>query len=50
MIIKKYQAKTESEAIENAKKELGDGIVVMNVKAVKRKGLKRRKDYGTITE
>lgn len=41
MIIKKYQAKTESEAIEAAKKELGDGIVVMNVKAVKRKGLRR---------
>ena len=41
MIIKKYQAKTEAEALEAAKKELGDGIVVMNVKVVKRKGLRR---------
>lgn len=39
MIIKKYTAKTESEATENAKKELGDGVVIMNVKKVKKKGL-----------
>lgn len=39
MIIKKYQAKTEAEATENAKKELGDNVVVMNVRSVKRKGL-----------
>ena len=38
MIIKKFVAKTEKEAIENAKKELGDGVVVMNVKDVKSKG------------
>lgn len=38
MIIKKYTAKTEAEAIELAKKELGDDIVVMNVKEVKNKG------------
>ena len=38
MIIKKFTAKTENEAIEAAKKELGDGVVVMNVKNVKRKG------------
>ena len=39
MIIKKYQGKTEEEALAAAKKELGDGVVVMNVKNVKRKGL-----------
>lgn len=38
MIIKKFIAKTEKEALENAKKELGDGVVVMNVKDVKGKG------------
>ena len=39
MIIKKYQGKTEAEAMENAKKELGDNIVLMNVKTVKPKGI-----------
>ena len=39
MIIKKFTAKTEKEAIDNAKKELGEGVVVMNVKDVKAKGL-----------
>lgn len=39
MIIKKYQGKTEEEATEFARKELGDGIIVMNVKNVKKKGL-----------
>ena len=39
MIIKKFIAKTEQEAIENARKELGEGVVVMNVKPVKNKGL-----------
>ena len=38
MIIKKFTAKTEKEAVELAKKELGDGVVVMNVKDVKAKG------------
>lgn len=38
MIIKKFQGKTENDAIEAAKKELGAGIVIMNVKEVKRKG------------
>ena len=37
MIIKKIQAKTETEAVEAAKKELGPGVVVMNVKQVKKK-------------
>lgn len=39
MIIKKYQAKTEAEAIEEAKKELGNSVVIMNTKNVKRRGL-----------
>lgn len=39
MIIKKFTAKTEGEAIAAAKGELGDGVVVMNVKKVKSKGL-----------
>lgn len=38
MIIKKFQGKTKEEALESAKKELGDGIVEMNVKTVKAKG------------
>ncbi len=39
MIIKKFQGKTEEEALELAKKELGDGVIVMNVKNVKTKGI-----------
>ena len=39
MIIKKYMAGTEAEAIEMAKKELGSNAVVMNIKKVKPKGL-----------
>lgn len=39
MIIKKFQGKTEDEAVLNAKKELGNNVVVMNVRDVKRKGL-----------
>lgn len=39
MIIKKYVGKTEAEAIESAKKELGNDVVVMNVKEVKPKGI-----------
>lgn len=39
MIIKKFTAKTEKEALDNAKRELGEGVVVMNVKDVKAKGL-----------
>ena len=37
MIIKKFQGKTKEEALESAKKELGESIVEMNVKT-KRKG------------
>lgn len=39
MIIRKFVAKTEEDAVEAAKKELGAGAVIMNVKTVKRKGL-----------
>ena len=39
MIIKKYQGKTEEEALAVAKKELGNAVVLMNVKQVKKKGL-----------
>lgn len=39
MIIKKFVGKTETEAIEIAKKELGNDVVIMNVKNVKNKGL-----------
>lgn len=39
MIIKKFTGKTEEEAVEAARKELGSGVVIMNVKTVKNKGL-----------
>ena len=39
MIIKKFVGKTEEEAVEAAKKELGSAIVIMNVKDIKPKGL-----------
>lgn len=39
MIIKKFQGKTEADATEQAKKELGPNVVIMNVKNVKRKGI-----------
>lgn len=39
MIIKKYTGKTEAEATEAAKKELGSGLVIMNVREVKKKGI-----------
>ena len=39
MIIKKFQGKTEADAVESAKKELGNNVVIMNVRSVKRKGL-----------
>ena len=41
MIIKKYIADTEAEAVDAAKKELGQGIVIMNVRNIKRKGIAR---------
>lgn len=41
MIIKKFQGKSENDAVEAAKKELGKNIVIMNVRDVKRKGIFR---------
>ena len=34
MIIKKFTGKTEAEATEAAKKELGNGLVIMNVRCL----------------
>ncbi len=39
MIIKKFLGKTEEEAMDAARKELGSGVVVMNVRTVKKKGI-----------
>ncbi len=39
MIIKKFTAKTEDEAVAQAKAELGENIVIMNVKPTVQKGL-----------
>ena len=39
MIIKKFQGKTEKEATNQAKTELGTNAVIMNVRSVKKKGL-----------
>lgn len=39
MTINKYQGKTKEEAVEKAKKELGAGAVVLNVKEIKPKGM-----------
>ncbi|SER55447.1 flagellar biosynthesis protein FlhF [Lachnobacterium bovis] len=39
MTINKYQGKTREEALEKAKKELGENVVVMNEKPVKSKGI-----------
>lgn len=41
MTIKKFQGKTEEEAIAKAKQEMGDKVVIMNVKTIKPKGLFR---------
>ena len=39
MIIKKFQAKTETDAIMMAKEDLGKDAIVMNIKTIKPKGL-----------
>ena len=41
MIVKKFQADTETEAILKAKEELGNGAVVLNVKTLKQRGIFR---------
>jgi len=51
MIVKKFQADTETEAILKAKEELGSSAVVLNVKTLKQRGIFRlfRKDVVEIT-
>ncbi len=38
MVIKKFQGKTEEEATALAKKEMGESVVIMNVRILKKKG------------
>lgn len=38
MIIKKFQAKTEEEAVSLARKEMGDNVVIMSSRSLKKKG------------
>lgn len=51
MIVKKYSAPTETEAVMKAKEDLGLGAVVLNVKSIKQRGLARlfKKDYVEVT-
>lgn len=51
MIVKKFQAATETEAVIKAKEELGSGAVVLSVKTLKQRGIFRlfRKDVIEIT-
>lgn len=44
MIIKKFTGKTEAEATEAARKELGSGVVIMSVRQIKPKGAFRHSD------
>lgn len=39
MIIKKFQGKTEEEALQKAKEAMGSAVVIMNTRTVKQKGL-----------
>ena len=41
MIIRKFQAETEEQAILQARDELGKDAIVMNIKVVKPKGLQK---------
>lgn len=51
MIIKKFQAPTETEAIMMAKEELGSAAVIMNIKTLKQRGFARllKKDIVEVT-
>jgi flagellar biosynthesis protein FlhF len=51
MIIKKFTANTETEAIMLAKEELGSNAVVLSIKSIKQRGLKRlfKKDAVEVT-
>ena len=41
MTINKFQGRTREEAVDKAKKEMGEAVVIMNVKEIKPKGLFR---------
>ena len=47
-MIKKFLAKTETEAIEMAKQELGNAAIVMNIKKVRPKGLAKLFIHGKV--
>ena len=51
MIVKKFEAQTETEAVMKAKKELGAQAVVLNVKTIKQRGIMKlfKKDKVEIT-
>lgn len=51
MIIKKFQADTEADAIIKAKAEMGSGAVVLNIKTIKHRGISRlfKKNYVEVT-
>lgn len=51
MIIKKFQAATETEGILMAKHEMGDAAVIMNIKTIKHRGIARlfKKDIVEVT-
>ncbi len=51
MIIRKFQAETENEAILKAKEDMGGNAVVMNIKTVKPRGLMKlfKKSYVEVT-
>lgn len=51
MVIKKFQAPTEAEAVLKAKDEMGSSAVVLNVKTIKHKGIAKlfKKDFVEIT-
>ena len=51
MIVKKYKAPTEKEAVLAAKEDLGANAVVLNVKTMKQRGIARlfKKDFVEIT-
>jgi flagellar biosynthesis protein FlhF len=51
MIIKKFQAPTETEAMMMAKQEMGSAAVIMNIKTIKQRGLSRlfKKDIVEVT-
>lgn len=51
MIIKKFQAATETEAMMMAKEEMGSNAVIMNIKTIKHRGISRlfKKDIVEVT-